>query len=242
MTFRAYAPSGGQRLRLVANGQTVEEVEVVVGWADYSLALPAEVVQVGLNEIWLHFHARYPANQLQVSSRAIGDTGVESPVNLVVESAGEEIGDFGRIYVDGQNISPNRRGYNVAIIHPVTGEVEEVAVFDTHLDDGASQDLAAFLGRVPEGHIVAVAAADEASRLLGQEAVDALRGIGAMYDLQTRFRWGHAIIGVQGASPGSALEAADWIRPVRVVAGEGATEPTLAALFGTIVFKGTPKQ
>jgi hypothetical protein len=242
MTFRAYAPFGGQRLRLEANGQTVEEVEMVVGWADYELTLPAEAVQAGLNEIWLHFQAQYPANQLRVSSRAIGDTGAESPVNLVVESAGEEIGDFGHIYVDGQGISPNGRGYNVAIIHPVTGEVEEVAVFDTHLDDGASQALAAFLGRVPEGHIVAVAAADEVSRLLGQEAVDALRGIGATYDLQTKFRWGHAIIGVQGASPGSALEATDWIRPVRVVAGEGATESRLAALFGPIVFKGASSQ
>jgi hypothetical protein len=242
MTFRAYAPFGDQRLRLEANGRTVEEVEMVVGWADYELVLPAEVVQVGLNEIWLHFQAQYPTNQLRVSSRAIGETGVESPVNLVVESAGEEIGDFGHIYVDGQDVSPNGRGYNVAIVHPVTGEVEEVAVFDTHLDEGASQDLTAFLGRVPEGQIVAVAGADEVSRLLGREAVDALRGIGAMYDLQTRFRWGHAIIGVQGAPPGSAMEAADWTRPVRVVAGEGATEPRLAALFGTIVFKGAPSQ
>ena len=80
-------------------------------------------------------------------------------------------------------------------------------------------------GGVPAGRIVAVAAADEASRLLGQEAVEALRGIGAEGDLREKFRWGHAIIGVQGAAPGTALEAMDWMRPVSVVVGEGATEP-----------------
>ena len=78
--------------------------------------------------------------------------------------------------------------------------------------------------------------ADEASRLLDQAAVDALRGIGAAGDLREKFRWGQAIIGVQGAAPGTALEAMDWMRPVTLAVGEGATEPDLATAFATITF------
>jgi hypothetical protein len=153
-----------------------------------------------------------------------------------VHSAGQEVGSFGHIYVDGQDVSPNQRGYNVAVLDPQTGDVVQTAAFDTHEDPGANQALATFLDGVPPGYLVAVAAADEASRLLGQEAVDALRGIGATGDLRDRFRWGQAIIGIQGASPGTALEASDWMRPVALVVGEGATEPNLAAAFATITF------
>ena len=95
---------------------------------------------------------------------------------------------------------------------------------------------------VPEGRIVAVAASDEASRLLSEQAVEALRGIGAQDDLRDRFRWGHAIIGVQGATECTALEAMDWMRPVAVVAGEGATEPGLAAAFAEISFRATTSE
>jgi hypothetical protein len=239
MAFRAYAPAGGQRLRLEVNGLPVAQIEMVDGWMDYEVTLPAEAVQEGLNEVWLRFGTLTPASQVHLSERSIGQTGVESPVNLVVHSAGQEVGDFGHIYVDGLDVSPDERGYNVAVIHPETGVVEQTAAFDTHLDAAATEKLAAFLGGVAGGRIVAVAASDEASRLLGEAAVEALRNIGAQGDLRDRFRWGHAIIGVQGAAVGTALEAIDWMRPVAVVAGEGATEPSLAAAVAEISFRAS---
>ncbi|MBN1135344.1 MAG: hypothetical protein JXM73_02095 [Anaerolineae bacterium] len=231
MTFRAYVPGEGQRLCLEINGQAAGQVEIKPGWQDYALTLPAGIMRQGLNEIWLRFDRLYPAQQADISPRLVGQTGVEAPVNLVVQSAGQEVGDFGLIYVNGQDVSPNERGYNVVVVHPVTGAVERVAAFDTHLDEGASQALASFLASVPAGYVVAVAAADEASRLLSPEAVGALHTIGASADLRDRFRWGHAIVGVKGASPGTALEALDWMRPVTLVVGEGVTEPYVAAAF-----------
>jgi hypothetical protein len=128
------------------------------------------------------------------------------------------------------------------VLHPQSGTVERVAAFDTHLDDGASQSLTTLLNSVPPGRIVAVAAVDEASRLLGQDAVVALQGIGAAGDLRGNFRWGQAIIGVQGASPGTALEAMDWMHPVAVIAGEGTTESRLAAAFALITFTALGNQ
>jgi len=241
MTFRAYGPADGQRLWVEVNGQPIQRIDLTPGWAEYEAIVPAGVAREGLNELWLRFDKVYPASELRLSPRAIGRTGVESPVNLVVQSAGLEVGSFGHIYVDGVDVSPNRRGYNVAVIHPQTGQVEQVGTFDTHLDEGASQALADFLRAIPQARIVAVAAADEASRLLGQEAVDALRDIGASGDLRDKFRWGQAIVGVKGASPGTALEALDWMRPASIVVGEGATEPSLTAAFGTMTFAAEPR-
>ena len=239
MTFRAYAPEGGQRLQVEINGRTEAWIGMGVGWIDYEAILPADIVREGLNEIWLRFDTLYPAHEIRLSPRTIGQAG-ESPVNLVVQSAGQEVGDFGHIYVNGRDVSPNGRGYNVAVIHPESGAVERTAAFDTHLDEAASQALASFVGSVPPGYVVALAVADEGSRLLSQKAVDALRRIGSAGDLRGKFRWGHAIIGLQGASPGTALEALDSMRPVALTAGEGATEPHLAAAFATITFTAAP--
>jgi hypothetical protein len=234
MTFRAYTPAADQRLEVKVNGQTVDRIEMVAEWMDYEVLLPAQAVRPGLNEICLRFDTLYPASQVSLSPRVIGQTGVESPVSLVVQSAGQELGDFGYVYVDGKNVSPNKRGYNVVVLHPESGKVVQTAVFDTHFDQDASRALTAFLNDVSAGQIVAVAAADEASRLLTQEAVVALQGIGAAGDLRGKFRWGHAIVGVQGASPGTAMEALDWMGPVSLAVGEGATEPHVAAAFATI--------
>jgi hypothetical protein len=236
MAFRAYVPQGGQRLTVTVNSHEAGWIGMAAGWMEYDVTLPAGAVQQGLNKVTLRFDTLFPPEQVDLSPRSIGKTGTESPVNLVTESAGQEVGDFGMIYVNGQNISPNLRGYNVAVLHPTSGEVEHTVAFDTHLDPDGSQALAAFLTGVPPGRIIVVVAADEASRLLGPDAVEALRGIGATGDLRDRYRWGHAIIGVKGAEPGTALEAMDWMRPVTLVVGEGATEPSLAVGFSEITF------
>ncbi len=237
MAFRAYTLEGGQQLTVEVNGKPVQHIGMAAGWMEYEFTVPAKALQPGLNEIWLRFDKLVPAGQVRLSPRTIGYTGVESPVNLVVESAGLEVGDFGYIHVDGENVSLNQRGYNVAVLDPQSGAVEQVSAFDTHSDEGASQALAGFLSGVPSGHIVAIAAADEASRYLGEDAVVALQGLGAAGDLRGKTRWGHSIIGVQGALPGTALESLGWMQPVVVVAGEGATEPTLAAAFSSFEFK-----
>lgn len=234
MTFRAYAPENSQRLQVEVDGHRADWIDMAGGWGDYEVTLPAEAVRAGLNEVRLHFDSLFPANQVRLSPRTIGQTAVESPVNLAIESAGQEVGDLSHIYVNGQDFSPNERGYNLVVLDPESGEVWQQAAFDTHLDEEASQSMAAFLAGVPSGYIVAVAAADEASRLLDEDAVQALRGIGASGDLRGKWRWSHAIAGVQGAPPGSAREALDWMRPVTLVIGEGATEPHLVAAFAAI--------
>lgn len=234
MRFRAYAPEDGQRLEIAANGTRLR-VPMHAGWQDYDVDL-GTALHTGLNDVWLRFDRLYPAAAAGLAPRPIGRTGVQAPANIVVESAGEEVGDFGHVYVNGQDVGANERGYNLVVLDPQTGAVKQSAAFDTHLEPAASQALAAAIAAIPAGDVVAVAAADEASRLLGPEAVDALRTIGAAGDLRDRFRWGHAVLGVKGAVPGTALEAMDWMRPVRIVCGDPLIEPRFAAAFGPITF------
>ncbi len=237
MSFQAYTPTDGQTLRVKVNGRPAAQLDLDPGWRDYEISLSEDVLHPGLNEILLGFRQLVPTQEIEISPRTIGDTGTLSPVNLVVHSAGQEVGDFGHVYVNGRDLSGNERGYNVVVLDPQTGDLVRTASFDTHLDGSASRALAEFLDGVAPGAIVAVAAADEASRLLGQDAVDALLRIGAAGDLRQHFRWGHAIIGVQGAPPGSALEAMDELRPVSLVVGEGATDSSLAAGMALVRFE-----
>ena len=78
-------------------------------------------------------HTFDPSQLLASSpSRLIGSTGVESPVHITVRSAGKDTGDFGHIYVNGVDLSPNQRGYNLVALDPTTGDLLEAAAFDTH--------------------------------------------------------------------------------------------------------------
>jgi hypothetical protein len=158
-------------------------------------------------------------------------------VNILLKSAGEEVGDFGHIYVDGVNVSPDERGYNIVVLDPASGQVEETGHFDTFLHQDESRQMADFITHIPDGRIVAVAVEDEASRNLTAEAVEALRTIGADEDLRGMFRWGHVVIGVKGVAPGQALESIGVLRPVTSRVGQGFTESTAAAALEHVTFR-----
>jgi hypothetical protein len=236
MSLRAFCPAQGQALTVVFNGRRLDPIDLDQGWGEYELEVPSGYVKAGLNELRFRFARLFPIEDYRLASYFIGGTATISPVGITVESAGQEVGDLGHIYVDGRNVSPEGRGYNLAVIDPQMGTVEATASFDTHLDKGTSQAIADLIASIPEGHIVAVAVKDEASRLLSEEAVLALRTIGAEGDLRQKFRWGQAIIGGKGAQPGQAMESLAALRPAVVYVGEGTTEPHLAAAFSLVRF------
>jgi len=219
LTLRARAPGDGQRATLYLNGRFLATLSLAADWQDLVVPVPGDIVRAGVNELTISYDHPFPL----LSGQPIGKTGVIAPVNIVARSAGLEAGDYAHIYVNGRDVAPNRRGYNVAVIHPQTGQVERTACFDTLLSAAESSRLADFLNKVPAGHIVAIAVRDEASLNLRQDAIDALAGIGATVDLRGRFRWGHAVIGVKGAATGTVLEAASRDEPVQVYVGRNAT-------------------
>lgn len=202
------------------NGHRLEQVTLSPGWSTYAWEVPAQNVRPGLNDVRFEFeHLDAPADVMP-GAAAIGATGVQAPLAIEVNSGGPAnfayitVGE-GRAAEDG---SVHRPGYNVAVIHPETGELLDRQGFDTSPGGGETEAaaLAAFVATVPEGRIVAVAMRGDGAAHLTGEAVNALRAIGGQVDLRSTTGWSHAIIGIKGAAPGTALEAAGaengWLR------------------------------
>lgn len=231
LSFRVFAPMANQRVTVIANGRTVGAVALQPGWGEYQWTMDRGPWTAGMNEIVLQFDTLASVASVREGDFSMGATGASAPASIVVRSAGEEVGDFAHIFVNGVDAAPNARGYNVVVVNPQTGAVESRAAFDTFASTEESARLAQFIDRIPSGKIVAVAVRDEASRFLTAEAVSALRSIGAQEDLRgaAHWRWSHAVIGVKGAAPGSAVEDAHETMPAQAVVGIGALEPHVAA-------------
>jgi hypothetical protein len=230
LTLRLFVPQGGQRVAVRLNGWHSPPIALAEEWAEIEIDLPSEAVQSGLNDVWLDFDRVFPVEDMSVVG--IDPAAALRPVGLphgpvVVQSAGQEVGDFAHIYVGGHEVALNERGYNLVALTPDRAPV--AVAFDTHLDPAASQQMAEFIAGLPDGTLVAAAVADEASLHLGAEAVAAVQMLGATGDLRGKFRWSHAVIGVKGNPPGTALEALDGLRPVTLALGPAVTAPSVAA-------------
>jgi hypothetical protein len=192
------------------------------GWLEFPV--PADASRPFLSDIQLRFDRTIEAEELGTRLSRAG------PVGLLVRSAGQETGDFAHIYLNGRDVSLNRRGYNLVALDPA-GRLLDSASFDTNADPEASGRLAEWLGALSPGTVVAGAVRDEASANLGQAAVDAFATLGLTTDLRGHFRWGHAFITTVGSEPSWAqlAEGFDGVRPVQLSFGFPLSEPQLSA-------------
>ncbi len=208
MTLRAlpftYPQSPAQTMELFVNGQAIQKFEMNPGWENYSTTIPAHVLHSGLNDVTLVFAYLVRPRDVLPANFVIGTTGVASPFDLVVNS-----GDLGSIRVNGREASPLGRGYNLVVIDPSRGGVVTAKTFNTADDRAQSRAMADFIGKIPNGFIVAVASQEQAAANLGDGTVMALRSIGAQIDIRKNPNGSHAIIGVKGAAPSAALEQAN---------------------------------
>jgi hypothetical protein len=199
----SYPGAPAQKVTVMINGHPLPPLEVRPDWTDLEFDIPASSLHIGLNEVSLHFAYLASPHEVYPGNFAVGATGVTSPVEISVNSSP----DFAYITVGQEDGSTHRRGYNLAVIDPQTGKVVEKAGFDTHANQYESQDLADFIAQIPPGFIVAVAVKEDGATHLTAQAVEALSTLGAQVDLRGKVNLSHAIIGVKGASPGTALEA-----------------------------------
>jgi len=215
------APKSPGKMRVELNGWQSEALTLNGEWRDLSLTLPAEAVNAGLNDIRFHFDA-------------LNTNIAPNPYPpITVISAGEEAGNLGHIYLAGKDVSPNRRGFNVAVIE-TDGNLISAAAFDTHADPAASRALAAFIAAAPDDALIAVAVKDEASAALTEEGVAALRSLGGRVDLRGQFRASYALLTAPNLP---AQEAFSPFQPVTLTAkGPALTEVRAAAIFRIIQF------
>jgi hypothetical protein len=232
LSFRplAFAHEGSvqQTVRVDVNGHRLPEAFTVGPyWEAYTLTLPGEYLRQGLNEVVLEFAYAASPHDVLPGNFAIGATGATSPVEITVNSAGLNAGDFAYITVSEEDSSTHRRGYNLAVVDPKTGEVVQTAAFDTWANEYESQDLADFIAQISDGYIVAIAVKDDGAANLTEQSVRQLQSLGAQVDLRGTEHLSHAIIGVKGAAPGTALEASGETNSYLHV-GKNPDERTLA--------------
>lgn len=227
-----YSPAA-QTVTLLLDGQESGAVDLETGVNHLMVPLPS--TSDGFpHHLELRASRTFDPASIATGSRTIGSTGVTSPVHITVRSAGKDIGDFGHIYVNGADLSPNRRGYNLVALAPDTGELIAADAFDTHdpRTPGESARLAAWVAALPPGTIVAGAVRDAAALNLGEDALAAFRSLGVFNDIRGQLRRAHGFIGVKGAPTGSAMDFVSDSWPVTVSVGDGLTEaaPSFALL------------
>ncbi len=215
-----YPGAAEQGLAPQVNGRRLERRTMTPGWSSYTWEVPANLLRAGLNEIRFEFDRLNAPADVLPGDGAIGATGVQAPLAIEVNSdspvdlAFVTVGE-GEGAEDG---SLHRPGYNVAVIDPRSGKLLERRGFDTTPtgSEGEAAALASFITALPEGRIVTVALQGEGAARLTGEAVAAFGQIGGQADLRGTTGWSHALIGVKGAAPGSALEVAGpqnaWLR------------------------------
>jgi hypothetical protein len=215
-----YPGAEEQRLALWANGKRLGWAGMSPGWDTVRWEIPAQFLHQGLNDLQFEFERLDAPADVLPGNGAIGGTGVQAPVAIEVNSSGPAelayitVGE-GEGAEDG---SVHRPGYNVAVIDPRTGELLDRQGFDTTPGGSEAQadGLASLIEGLPEGQIVVVALQGDGAVHLTARAVAALRAIGGQADLRGTTGWSHAIVGVKGAAPGTALEAAGpddgWLR------------------------------
>jgi hypothetical protein len=236
MSARIWAPGPRQVMTVDCNGSALPDVDLAEGWGDYQIAVPADKTKAGLNRLKLRFSRLIPVRQILPQGLPVGASNISLPANVLAKSAGKEVGDFGHIFLNGVDVSPEVVGYNAVALEPKTGQILAQRGFNTFASESASVELQKWVADLPEDTVVAVAVRDEASRQLTPGGFAALQSLGIQGDLRSRFRWSQAAIGVKGFAPGEALEDVQALRPATVKLGLGVTEPQVAAGFDWIKF------
>jgi len=105
--------------------------------------------------------------------------------------------------------SAGRRGVNVTVLDPASGRVIEKRGFDTAANSFESESLSDFLIQIEPGTPVWVVSYGAASTYLTPAAIEGLRTLGADVTIETLHDQYFALIGVKGATPGSAALQVD---------------------------------
>jgi len=139
----------------------------------------------------------------------IGRTTTHSPVDIEVTSGGKYHGNTVSVRVNGhEQVALPRRGYNIVALDPADGRLLVTENFDTFRSPVESARMSQRIAGLPHGAIVVAAVKHDGGGQLGLDGVRALNAIGGRVDLRATLWQSHLVIGVKGATPGAAIEAA----------------------------------
>lgn len=205
-------PGGGNEwVRLQVNGIQQATLPLQDDWQILSWLLAGDDLLNSLNRVCFLWEETAAPRMVLAGERSIGSTGVHLPLDAELKSFvdGAFIALFDEETGAQIDASAGRRGVNVTVLDPRSGEVLEMQGFDTTANAYESRKLAAFLAQIPAGHPVLVANRGEAAAFLEETAVEGLRSLGAAVSLAELRGHYFVLVGVKGAKPGTALQAMD---------------------------------
>jgi hypothetical protein len=213
---------------LLANNFSLHE-----DWQLIEATLPAANLTSGLNRLTLHFAHTAQPRQVLPASLLIGQTGVETPVDLEVNSGSDfafmTVG-FGAEEVDA---SAHRRGVNVAVIQPQSGQVTASKGFDTAANAFETAALSQFIAEIPVGQIVLIATqGSDAATFITADTLAGFQSLGLSVESLTP---PFSAIGVKGAPAGTALQTAGDGNPAYLRLGPNPDTRTLAAAVDKVI-------
>jgi hypothetical protein len=205
----AYPDAPQQSAMLTVNGTPFATQTVAPGWQSLSWEIPGSILINGLNRLELTWGYSAVPRIVERGDRAIGSTGVQLPIDadLTAFADGGYIAFFDEAGEQSDG-SAGRRGINITVVDPATGEVVDKVGFDTTANTYESNALAEYLATLPVGQIVLVVTYGEAWANLTDDAVAGLQNLGIGVTLEEMQGNYLAAVGVQGAAPGSAA----WTR------------------------------
>mmetsp|Transcript_31690 Transcript_31690/g.57736 ORF Transcript_31690/g.57736 Transcript_31690/m.57736 type:complete len:1635 (-) Transcript_31690:46-4950(-) len=126
-------------------------------------------------------------------------------VDITVKSAGADDGNFVEFWLEGSKVELDPgRGLSVVILRS-DGGIESTHVYDTGYLGEGSGPFTALVNSLPDGTVALVAAMDDATDSLTEEAREALASLGATRAGSISYRGSYALIGIKG---GAALAEA----------------------------------
>jgi hypothetical protein len=197
----SYSAAPPQTIKLVLNDETIYEAPLPPGWQIFEATLPAENLQPGLNRLKFVFGHQAVPREVLPAQTAIGATGAFVPVDIEINSAA----DFSFVTVgfgdEAVDASSHRRGFNLAVLDPSSGQVLDMRGFDTAANEYEAQALADYIATVPAGRLVIVSSQGTDAAAFLTEGFAALGGSPAIPTVP------YSLIGIKGAAPGTAQEA-----------------------------------
>ncbi|HEY85653.1 MAG TPA: hypothetical protein G4N96_11155, partial [Chloroflexi bacterium] len=201
LTPFSYPGAPQQTLSIILNDDyEVSDHSLHEEWQVLETTLPAEALRPGLNRLTLRFSRQAIPREVLPAGTAIGSTGVHAPVDIEINSHA----DFSFITIgfgdEAEDASAHRRGFNVAVLDPQTGEALDKKGFDTAANQYEAQALRDYIAQIPEGHIVLLSSQGADAAAFFSEDFAALGGSAELPGVP------YSLIGVKGAAPGAALE------------------------------------
>ena len=208
LTPYIYPNAPQQSVTLAVNGTSYATQTVAPNWQTLTWEIPGATLINGLNRLELTWAKSAIPRETMGGSRAIGTTGVQLPVDAELKAFADggyiALFDDAGIQIDG---SAGRRGVNVTVIDPATGEMIDKKGFDTTASTQESLLLTDYLAAIPAGQIILVVTYGDAWSNLTPAALAQLQTFGVNVSSEEMQGNYLAAAGLQGAAP----ESGAWV-------------------------------